>query len=99
MARFNDYRASTIAEPLIQRRGGDLDSKNVENGEAIFRANSESTAKPQEPSVELFADTVKDNQSDAKSINGINSLLYVLTSLSNSVRDTSFTISKNSAIQ
>ena len=88
MARFNDYRTSTIAEPLIQRRGGDLDSKDVENGEAIiFRANS--TAKPQEPSIELFADTVKDDQSDAKSINGINSLLYVFTSL----------FKKNSAIQ
>lgn len=73
-ALFNDYRASAIKEPLIQYPGGDLGSKDVENGEptgAMFRADS--TAKPQEPNVELFADSVKYSQgtSGAASINGI----------------------------
>ena len=75
-ALFNDYRESTIKEPLIQHPGGDLGSKGVENGEptgAIFGANL-TAVKPQEPNVELFADSVKYSQgtsSDAVSINGI----------------------------
>lgn len=66
MALFNDYK-----EPLIQRPGGNIDSNDVENGEsAVVNFHASSTAKPQEPSI-MFADTVKDNQSDAASINGI----------------------------
>ena len=80
-APFSDFRAYAIKEPLIQHPGDRPCSKEVEKGEpsvgTIFGADSTATV-PQEPNVELFADSVKYNQgaaNDAASVNG-NKLLY-----------------------
>ena len=78
---FSDFRAYAIKEPLIQHPGDRPYSKEVEKGEpsvgTIFGADSTATV-PQEPNVEIFADSVKYNQgatSDAASVNG-NKPLY-----------------------
>ena len=74
---FNDSRASTIKEPLIgQNFDGDPDSKDVESGEPtgeLLNFSADLTAKPQEPGVELFADSVKYSRgtNDAASMNGM----------------------------
>jgi hypothetical protein len=74
-ALLNGCRASAIKEPLIQHPVEDSDPKDVENGERMFGADISiaTPLKPQEPNIELFADSVKysSGTSDAASIDGI----------------------------